>query len=138
FGATICPPTYWRSMPTKNSAACGHRMRDTVCTLGSPVLNGVGWSRKHCWLRIPSVAGASALSLPGKLVTIHSLTTTVPFGPTTTLSSQVAWRNMNVRIRRVESCSACSMQVDGQILVVFLNCFADWIVVMEKVQRFIL
>src|ERR1700732_5371555 len=108
----------------------------TACTLGLPVLREVGWLQKHCWHRIPSVVGASALSLRDKFGTIHFLTTTVPFGRMTTLSLQVASRNTNVRTRRVESCSACSMQVGGQILAVFLNCSAVWIVVATKAPRF--
>ena len=127
----------WRSIGTKSGAECEHRMLDTACTLESQVLPGLGWSQKRCWARIPSVAGASALSLRGKLVTIHSLTTTVPSGRMTTPSLRAASRNTNVRTWRVESCSACSTRVGGRILAVFLNCSADSIVDQAKAPRFI-
>src|ERR1035437_1714393 len=124
-------------MGTKSGAECEHRMLGTACTLESPVLTGLGWSQKRCWARIPSVAGASALSLRGKLVTIHSLTTTVPSGRMTTPSLRAASRNTNVRTWRGESCSARSTRGGGRGFAGFPDFFLGSIVVAAKAPRFI-
>ena len=124
-------------MDIKDPAGCEPRMRAIACTRGLQVPREAGRSRKRCCNRIPSADGACAVLPPGKLVTIHSLTTMAPSGHMTTRLSRAAWQNTDAKTWRVESCLVCSMPAGGRTLDAFPSCSAGSTGIVAKAPRFI-